>query len=135
MKNKNTFYIIVLLIIIFGIAWYLFDLGKAMLQSVGQTQNNQNNEEVPKPPEIPKFIMGSVSRVEGQKVFIKVGTEEKIIITDEKTEITSQVREGGIYKDIPVTFSDIKISSKIIVYYIQNSGLEYKADKVRILKF
>lgn len=135
MKNKNIIYITLLLIIIFGSGWYLFNLSKQMLQPVGQSPNNQNDQNIPKPPEIPKFILGSVSRTEGQNIFIKVGTEEKKIITDKKTIIIKQIKEGGVYIDVFASFSEIKSPLQIVVYYSENSGLEYRANKIQILKF
>ena len=131
MKNKNTFYIILLLFIV-GVVWYLLNLNKSVSQPVGE---NQNNAEVQKAQEMPKFILGSVSKTEGQNVFIQVGNQEKKIIIDEKTVIVQQINDAGAFKNIPASLSDIKSSLKIVVYYIENFDLEYKASKIQILNF
>lgn len=139
MKNKNAFYIVLLLLIVAGIVWYSFGFKKSIPQfqpqSVGQTQNNQNKQGPPPIAEMPKFIMGDVSKIEGQNVFIKVGTEEKTITTDAKTAVISQVKDGTGWKNISATLGDVKAPLKIVVYYNQNSGSEYKADKIQILNF
>lgn len=141
MKNKNVYYAVavVVLLIIIGAVWYSSRLNKSQPQTGAQPQpfgQTQDNKDVPKPPEIPKFIGGIVSRIEGQNIFIKSGTtEEKTITTDAKTVVISEVKDGKSYKNIPATFKDIKILSNIVVYYSQNSGLEYRADKIQILPF
>jgi hypothetical protein len=144
MKNKNVYYVVaVILLIVIGIVWYSARLNKpqpqagAQPQAVGQTQNNQNNKTPPKIPisEMPKFILGSVSKIAGSQITLTVGTEEKVITTDAKTVIISQVKDGTGYKNIPATFGDIKIASKIVVFYGQNTGSVYTADKIQILNF
>ena len=138
MINNKVVSVVVVVAIIIGIVWYVSNKNKIIGSEVpptGQTTQTQNNKKVPEPPGIPKFILGNVSKIEGQKVFIKVGTEEKTIITNKKTVLISQVKDGQGYKNVPATFSDIKISSQIVVYYSQNSGSQYTADKVQILNF
>ncbi|MCX6701581.1 MAG: hypothetical protein NTX96_00020 [Candidatus Zambryskibacteria bacterium] len=131
MKNKDTFYIVLVVLIICGVVWYLFNLNKTVSQPTGQYQNNQEISE----PTPPKFIAGSVLRVEGQKIFIKVGAEEKTIITDEETVITKQTKEEEGFKDISANLNEIKSPSQITVSYSENSGVEYKAIRIRILNF
>ena len=147
MKNKNVYYVVaVVLLIIIGAIWYSFRLNKSQPQTGAQPQasaqpqaveQNQNNQNVPKTPgpEMPKFVLGSVSKIAGTQITLTVGTEEKTITTDAKTVIISQVKDGTGYKNIPATFGDIKISSKIVVYYGQNTGSVYTADKIQILNF
>ena len=131
MKNKNNFYIIALVLVVLVPVLYLFNQNKIAAPSVVKVQNN--NKELPA-PEIPKFIVGSVSKIEGNKVFINVGNEEKIIVTDESTEITRQVKEGIELRSVSVKFSDIKSPVQIIVHYTSNYSSEYQATKIHILE-
>lgn len=135
MKNTNTFYTVVLLAIIVGVVWYVFNLNKPALQPTGQTDNNQVNQTIPETVKMPKFVLGSVSRVEGKQVFIKVGIEEKIVVTNENTEIIKQVKDGDGYKNIPANFNDVKPPVQVVVYYSENSGVNYTATKIQILNF
>lgn len=141
MKNKNVYYVVaVVLLIIIGAIWYSFRLNKSQPQASAQPQaveQNQNNQNIPKTPgpEMPKFVLGSVSKIAGSQITLTVGTEEKTITTDAKTVIISQVKDGTGYKNISATFGNIKISSKIVVYYSQNTGSVYTADKIQILNF
>lgn len=144
MNSKNIFSIVLVIVIVIGLVWYSFNY-KKFTQQVNQqttTQSNgktttqsQTNQGVPKQPEMPKFILGSVSRVEGQNIFIKVGPQEKTIVTDSKTVFIKQVRDGATFKNVPATFSEIKSPVQIVVYYSTNSGAEYTATKVQILNF
>jgi len=135
MKNTNTFYTIVLLAIIVGVVWYVFNLNKPALQPTGQTENNQVNQIVPEVAKMPKFVLGSVSSVEGKQVFIKVGTEEKTVVTNENTEIIKQVKDGDGYKNTPANFNEVKSPVQIVVYYSESSGVSYTATKIQILNF
>jgi hypothetical protein len=146
MKNKNVYYVVaVILLIIIGAIWYSARLNKSQPQTGAQSQTGaqpqvvvgqtQNNKTPPKISEMPKFILGSVSKIAGTQITLTVGTEEKVITTNAKTEIISQVKDGTGYKNIPATFGDIKIASKIVVYYGQNTGSVYTADKIQILNF
>src|SRR3989344_8955480 len=135
MKNTNTFYTVVLLAIIVGVVWYVFNLNKPALQPTGQTENNQVNQTVPEAAKMPKFVLGSVSSVEGKQVFIKVGTEEKTVVTNENTEIIKQVKDGDGYKNTPANFNEVKSPVQIVVYYSESSGVNYTATKIQILNF
>jgi hypothetical protein len=135
MKNKNAFYVVLILLVLAGVIWYSYGFKKSAPELVGQTQNNQNKKGPPPIAEMPKFIMGNVSKVEGQNVLIKVGPEEKTITTDAKTAVISQVKDGTGWKNISATLGDVKAPLKIVVYYNQNTGSEYKADKIQILNF
>lgn len=131
MNNKNNFYIVVAVLLVLVVGFYLFSQNKITKAPIEQVQNSQN--ELPA-PEIPKFIAGSVSRVEGNKVFITVDNEEKTIMTDEKTDITKQVKEGIESLSISAKFSEIKSPREVIVHYNSNSGSEYQASKIHILE-
>lgn len=131
MKNKNNFYIVASISVVLLAGLYLFNQDKIAKPAIEQVKNN--NKELPA-PEIPKFVVGSVSKVEGNKVFINVGNEEKIIVTDESTEITKQMKEGIELRSLSAKFSDIKSPVQIIIYYISNSSSEYKASKIHILQ-
>lgn len=135
--NNKIVSVVVIVVVVLGVVWYVYfkNNTKQEVLPAGETGQIQNNQEIPKLPEIPKFILGSVLRVEGQNIFVTVGNEEKTIITDGKTVLISQVKDEQGYKNIPATFSDIKISSQIIVYYSQNSGSQYTADKIQMLNF
>ena len=139
MKNKNVYYVVaVVLVIVIGAVWYSARLNKSQPQTGAQPQvvgQTQDNKTPPKISEMPKFVLGSVSKIAGTQITLTVGTEEKTITTDAKTVIISQVKDGTGYKNIPATFGDIKISSKIVVYYGQNTGSVYTADKIQILNF
>ena len=144
MNSKNIFSIVVVVVVVIGLVWYSFNYKKFTQTSNQQstTQSNQQtttqsqgNQGVPKQPEMPKFILGSVSRVVGQNVFIKVGPQEKTIITDSKTTFIKQVKDGATFKNVPATFDEIKSPVQIVVYYSTNSGTEYTASKIQILNF
>ena len=135
MRNTNTFYTVVLLAIIVGVVWYVFNLNKPVLQPTEQANNNQANQTIPEAAKMPKFVLGSVSKVEGEKVFIKVGMEEKIIVTNENTEIIKQIKDGEGYKNVPTNFNGVKPPVQVVVYYSENSGVNYTATKIQILNF
>ena len=135
MRNTNTFYTIVLLAIVVGVVWYVFNLNKPVLQPTGQTNNNQVNQTISETAKMPKFVLGSVSKVEGEKVFIKVGMEEKIIVTNENTEIIKQIKDGEGYKNVPTNFNGVKPPVQVVVYYSENPGVNYTATKIQILNF
>lgn len=138
-NKKNILYVIVLLLIIIGAFWYVFSLVKPTSQpAVVQSQTDltdKTNKKVPPPPEIPKFISGTVTRTEKGKVFIQAGGGEKTIITNDKTEIVKQVKVDGIFQNLPATFAEIKSLLQIVVFYGENSGSEYTANKIQILIF
>ena len=135
MKNKNIIYIIILLLIItICIVWYLFNVNIQEPQPVVQIPKENTN--VPKKPEIPRFILGIVSKTEGQKVFIKIGVDEKSVLTDEKTVITKQIKEGGVFKSVSADFNEIKYPFQVVVYYgNDSSSVQYRAEKIQILVF
>ena len=132
MDNKKNFLALLLIIIILVTGWYLLGVKKTGLPI---TQNENNQTENKKSPEMPKFVFGEVTKIEGQKIFIKAGAEEKTVLTEAKTVVINQIKDGESYKNVSATFDDIKISQKIVVYYNQNSGSEYTAEKIQILNF
>jgi hypothetical protein len=135
MENKSIHYVALVVVVIIGIVWCFvsFDLfGTNSPKSFQGIQNTQNSRAT----ETPNFIMGVVSRVEGQKVFVKIGEEEKVVNTDNKTLITKQIREGGKFRNISGNFAEIKDSQRVVVYYDgEPSDSEYKASKIQILNF
>ena len=131
MKDKKTLYAFIILIIICGIVWFLFSLTQTGLKQKGQSTDVK--KEIPKQPEIPKFLFGSVSKIEGRIVTLKVGNEEKEITVAGNTVIIKQVKDVTGYKSIPVIFSEIKSGAQMIVYYRVSSLPNYVADKIQIL--
>ena len=132
MDNKKSFLVLLLVIIILITGWYVLGVKKMGLLI---TQNENNQTENKKSPEMPKFVFGVVSKIEGSTVFVKMGAEEKIILTNEKIIVIRHIKDGESYKNVSATFDDIKISQKIVVYYNQNFGSEYTAEKIQILDF
>ena len=61
--------------------------------------------------------------------------QEKTIITDSKTVLIKQVKDGAMFNNVPATFSEIKAPVQIVVYYSTNSGTEYTASKIQIMNF
>ena len=81
------------------------------------------------------MMVGIVSKIEGQKITLTVRADEKTIIVDEKTIITKEFNHKPPFKNVPATFGDIKMSSRIVVYYSQDSGSQYTADKIQMFNF
>ena len=131
MKNKKTLYSVLVIAIIFYIAWYLFHLTKVPNVPVGKSPTDK--KEIPVQPTIPKFVFGTVDKIEDKKITLKVGEENKIVNVDDKTVITKQVKESSGYVSSPVVFSEIKIGMQMVVYYRSNAGFKYEADKIQIL--
>ena len=134
MKNKNTIYSVLLLLVIVGTTFYLSEQMNQFVQPVIEIPSPKLN--LAKVSEIPKFIIGVISKVEGQEVFIKIGTDEKTVIVSENTVIIKQIKEGGIFRNIPAKIDDIKSPLQVVVYYADNSTeILYYADKIQILVF
>ena len=137
MEDKNTVYILLVLLIIFGIGWYLLNLNKPVTQITEQSNNNQKTSQdtSSEAQQIPKFLLGSVSRIEGKNIFIKIGLEEKVIVVDDNTTIVKHVINDGISKNIPINFDEIKPSLQIAVYYNDSSDSGYRVERVQVLNF
>lgn len=130
-QNKNTTYVVLVIIVVVGIIWYFIPFDSFRSKLSKHPQNTQNTETT---PSTPKFVMGVVSKTEGQKMFIKIAEEEKVFTIDNKTLITKQIKEGTKFNNIPAGFGEIKNSSRVVVYYTEESSTsEYKAVKIQIL--
>ncbi|OGN07816.1 MAG: hypothetical protein A3C61_00540 [Candidatus Yanofskybacteria bacterium RIFCSPHIGHO2_02_FULL_39_10] len=95
--------------------------------------SSQNEASVSPETKLPSFVRGEVIKVEGDKIYLKISGEEKIIKTTQDTEIIKQVYIESRIMLKDVTLSDIKELSDVVVYYKNNSGNEYDADKIQIL--
>ena len=128
-----------IIIIIIGVVWYAVNKNKIINQvvpSIEQTVQTQNNQaEINKIEASPLMMVGIVSKIEGQKITLTVRADEKTIIVDEKTIITKEFNHKPPFKNVPATFGDIKMSSRIVVYYSQDSGSQYTADKIQMFNF
>jgi len=87
--------------------------------------SSQNEASVSPETKLPSFVRGEVIKVEGDKIYLKISGEEKIIKTTQDTEIIKQV-----YIESRIMLKDV---SDVVVYYKNNSGNEYDADKIQIL--
>lgn len=134
MQNKNIYYYIVLgVVVVLGVASYFipFDLFKTKL-----SEKSPKTENTSIAPSTPKFVMGVVSGVDGQKILIKIAEEEKTLRIDDKTMIVKQIKEGGKFNNIPAGIIEISNSSRVVVYYTEEpSSPEYRAVKIQILNF
>ena len=130
MNDKKTWYSILLLIILFCGAWYLFNLSN---NSDITDKTKDEKKDVLIPPKLPKFIFGLVSRVEGNQIYLKVGEDEKSVILDNKTVITKQVKKPEGYVSEPVLLENVIAGMQMMVYFTKNSGSEYRAERIQIL--
>lgn len=131
MQNKNTSYVVLGVVIVVIVFLYLIPLDFFKENLSKESENTQNMSIT---TETPKFIMGVVSKTEDGKVFIKIAEEEKTVVMDDKTLITKQVKEGERFSTVPANFTEIKSSSRVVVYHTEESSVsEYKAIKIHIL--
>ena len=139
MMNNKIISVVIVIVIIIGAVWYAVNKNKIINQvvpSIEQTVQTQNNQaEVNKIEASPLMMVGIVSKIEGQKITLTVRADEKTIIVDEKTIITKEFNHKPPFKNVPATFGDIKMSSRIVVYYSQDSGSQYTADKIQMFNF
>jgi len=139
MMNNKIVSVVIVIIIIIGVVWYAVNKNKIINQvvpSIEQTVQTQNNQaEINKIEASPLMMVGIVSKIEGQKITLTVRADEKTIIVDEKTIITKEFNHKPPFKNVPATFGDIKMSSRIVVYYSQDSGSQYTADKIQMFNF
>lgn len=131
MQNKNTSYVVLgLVVVVIAVSYFIpLDYFKDKLSK--EFENTQNTSIT---TGTPKFIMGVVSGIEEQKVFIKIAEKEKVVVVDGKTLITKQIKQDGKFSSISANFIEIKSSSRVVVYYNEDPSVpEYKAIKIHIL--
>ncbi|HBD25143.1 MAG: hypothetical protein A2566_02090 [Candidatus Zambryskibacteria bacterium RIFOXYD1_FULL_40_13] len=127
MQNKNIISGIIILLVIIGAFWYVASRNDSGLE-VPANSNNQVNEKTK-----PNFVLGIVTRVEGNTIYIRAGSEEKTVVTDTKLVVLKQVKEAGVIKNVSAKLSDVKTSSRIVGYFNESTDLEYKAHTIQVL--
>jgi hypothetical protein len=126
--------ILLILLVIFIIGVYLYIKNKNT-ENISNVSNTGNNIEVVNSESLPKFFMGEVVGVESDKVLIKEASGDKSISITKDTVLIQQVKENGLFKNIPATISDIKLKQRIVIFYQEKSPNNYTADKIQILNF
>jgi hypothetical protein len=127
---KNNIYILIACLVAGGLIWYVLSLNAPVVNN-GVVIQNIDGKAQPKPPAIPKFFVGTVTKVGDKSITIKTDNEEKTINVNEKTEILSQTKVSGGFKATKITIKDIKPALQVMVYYSSNLGLSYTAEKIR----
>lgn len=131
MQNKNTSYVVLGVVVVVIVVLYLIPLDLFKKNLSKESENTQN---IYTTTGTPKFIMGVVSKIEDQKIFINIAENEKVVVVDGKTLITKQIKEGVKFVNVPANLIEIKSSSRVVVYYIEETSFsEYKAVKIQIL--
>lgn len=133
MDNKKIIPIVVVAIVLIAGVWYL--LGSKEQASAPSNQQSENSKTQPEASKMPPFLIGKVTKVEGQTVTVKSGVDTYTILTTSATSVISQVKDKTGYKNVDSKFSDIKVSAQIVIYYTQSSGSKYTADRIQILNF
>ena len=128
-NNKKEWFVILGVLVLIGGGILITQVAKKPSSNIpagGQLSAEQK---------MPDFVMGKVTRVDGQKVYFNVGVEEKSVLVNADTKIIKQVKEQGAYKNIDARLADIQANLQIVVYYQAINGTEYTANKIQILPF
>jgi hypothetical protein len=132
MEKKQIVIAIGAILIVSGLI-YLAAQSSVSPQSSPVEQSLQKEDQRPK---MSPFILGKVTKVEGEKVSLVIGEEPKTALVNENTQFVIQVKDGDSFKINDAKLSDVKAGQQIVVYYAANNvGNEYPADKIQILPF
>jgi hypothetical protein len=123
------------IVVVFAVLLIAVLMLAADKQKSDQNSSQENNQaSTSDAGQMPKFIMGSVTRVEGQKVFVS-SEGEKTVVASGSTKIVKQVKaKDGSISLAEGNLADVKAGNTIVAYYSSGPvGTEYQADKIQII--
>ncbi|MBI3952831.1 MAG: hypothetical protein HY336_02650 [Candidatus Doudnabacteria bacterium] len=109
-------------------------LAAAFMLSSKKPSSENNNPQQSAQTQMPKFVLGSVVRVDGDKIFLN-SEGEKTIITSSSTKLVKQVEaKDGTISLIESKLTDFKPGDEIVAYYSADPvDGQYQATKVQVI--
>jgi hypothetical protein len=125
-SKKYIFYTALALIVVLCAVLIILDR-----QGKPESADQIINEEVIPAPE---FSMGTVTKIQGNKIYFDLGRQEAVAVVSDSTEFQKEAKTEYGTELVSATIKDIKKSSVIIVFYSKAEGVRYETTKVQIVK-